>query len=98
MLFNKEQHVLSIAQSLSKDELQRFEGLYTTNSGKERRISLDDNQLEYVNGGSKFELLPLSKTELCFAGFEDIRLSFTSDWQSFVISTCSVYPETYTKE
>jgi len=98
LIFNKDQHVLGITKSLSNDQLQKFEGIYRTKSGKERVIRMDNNRIFYVNGESEFELLPLSKHVLCFSGYEDIRLTFANDRHAFIISSCSINPETYSKE
>ena len=97
LVLGEREHVLGFPIQLTLQEIENFAGEFKSDFGNHRSIIANNNRIFYRNGKLEFELIPLSQNLLCFSNYEDIRLEFDLDKDTFVISSCSVNPETYVR-
>ncbi len=96
LIFEKEDAIVSLAYEIEAPAMKEFEGTYGNALDGKRSIQLEGDLLYYINGESKFEIIPIADNVFCFSKYKEFRIEFSDD--TFVLSTCSVNPRVFNRE
>ncbi len=97
LIFEEEDAIVSLAYSMEKSAMEKFQGSYRNPLDGERSIQLLNDVLFYINGEAKFELVPIAENVFCLSKYKEFRIQFSDD-DTFTLSTCSVNPRMFNRE